>query len=81
MEEVDKVKLHSFLRADALDKFMFAWVTCLLSNFPGTSIESALLNFAKYYEIEHINIDSLKVKYHRMKTDFYDYLKTNGSAT
>lgn len=72
--QIDIQKFHKRTISDVL---MFGYVNALLFNLPATTIEKALLNFAKFHKnCGEINVETARITYYRMQKEFIEIEKT-----
>jgi len=55
---------------------MYGWVSAVRHNLPSVSIEKAVAQFAKFYDLEDFNIDVGIKTYYRMLQENRDYDKS-----
>ena len=65
-------KMKNLYMEQTLDNCLFAHVYAIKTHLPGVSLQDAILQFMKIYEIteEDISLDTLKTKYERIKKRF-----------
>lgn len=74
--------LEKFAKRNQVDIMMFTWVMCMRSNFPTSSVETCMMNFAKKNRKDepNFNIKSELVKYYRMEEEYREMLRTERDA-
>lgn len=71
------VNIEKFHKRTISDVLMFGYVNALLFNLPTTTIEKALLNFAKFHKnCEEINIETARQTFYRMQKEFHEVEKS-----
>lgn len=70
--------LPSILRRDMLDRWIYGWVRCSRRLLPGVPLEKTLAVFAQEFGIppEQFNIDSQRIRYHKMDKEFREDQRT-----
>lgn len=72
------INIEKFYKREVIEAMFFGYVNGLIINFPGISVEKAIINFQKYHNVdeEMMNIESARTTYNRMQKEYFQLQKT-----
>lgn len=72
------IDIEKFYKREVAEAMFFGYINGLIMNFPGISVEGAILNFQKYHKLDEelMNVDTARKTYFRMQKEYIEVQKT-----
>lgn len=69
--------IHKFYKREAYEALFFGYINAWRFNFPGVTLEQAILNFQKHHQLDEdlMNMESAKSLYNRMAKEYINLQK------
>lgn len=72
------IDIDKFYRREVAEAMFFGYINGLVLNFPGITVEKAILNFQTNHKLDEelMKLDSARTTYFRMQKEYFESQKT-----